>query len=461
MNINNTVQGLRDNKLKRDLGFFSTTAIIIGQMVGSGIYMTPQGLAELANPKVAILAMIITGCGALALALSFAKLGECLPVSGSAVAYTRAAFGELPSFLVGWSYWCGCWIGNGAIIMGGLSYASYFIPTLSQNSIYTFLIAAFIIWVYTFINIRGVKKAGSINLILTIVKLLPFVVFIAIAIPNFDVQNINTISSPEVEGFGVLSIAMAYTLWSFTGFEGASVNAGEVKNTKIIKQATILGTGFVVILYLILVILAAGNMSQPDLASSSSPFSDIIQNATGAYWAGGFISLGVCVSALGCIGAWIISSARIAYSLGEQELFPKLFAKVHYKYQTPYAALIINATLMTGIMFLSYITNQGGVYNFLVLLAVMSLLVFYAFGAASEIMLLAKKEVPLNPFNFIKNSVLGLIALIYAFYTIYGSGAEVVMYGFLFMLAGIPFYIYVKFQNNQEIELRERVCRRS
>lgn len=444
----NNLDNNQGERLKRDLGLFATTAIIMGQMIGSGIYMTPQGLAQLSNPKVSILALCITGIGTMLLALCFARLGERMPISGSAIVYTRKAFGKFPGFLVGWSYWCGCWIGNGAIILGGISYASYFFPTLSENGLYKFLIATLIIWLYTIINIRGIKGAGNINLILTIIKLLPLLVFIVVAIPNFNTENLQTVSSAEVKGFTVLPIAIAYTLWSFTGFEGASVNAGEVKDVKVVRQATIIGTGTVIMLYLLLIILAAGNMSQSELALSSSPFSDIIFKATGGYWAGGFISLGVCLSAFGCIGAWIISSARIAYSLGEQELFPSIFAKVHRSYKTPYIGLIVNAILMTIVMFLGYITNQGSLYNFLVLLAVMSLLIFYTFGAASEIMLLAKKSISFNPFSFIKNSFIGLAAFSYAVYTIYGSGAEVVMYGFLLILIGMPIYIYVQLKNN-------------
>lgn len=437
--------------LKRDLGLFATTAIIMGQMIGSGIYMTPQGLAELSNPRAAILAMLITGAGTMLLALCFARLGEKMPVSGSAVVYTRKAFGDFPAFLVGWSYWCGCWIGNGAIILGGISYASYFLPVLSHSGLYQFIISVVIIWIYTLINIRGIREAGNINLILTAVKLLPLAVFIIVAIPNFNLSNLSTISSPKVDGFSVLPVAIAYSLWAFTGFEGASVNAGEVRDVRTVRKATILGTGSVIFIYLLLILLSAGNMPQQELAASSSPFSDIIFKATGGYWAGGFISLGVCVSAFGCIGAWIISSARIAFSLGEQELFPKGFAKVHPKYQTPYFGLIANAILMSFIMFLGYITNRGGLYNFLVLLAVMSLLIFYTFGAASYIILIAKKSEPLNPFLFMKNSILGLTAFFYSVYTIYGSGAEVVMYGFLLMLIGMPFYIYVQLKNSGKV----------
>lgn len=449
MNVkrNNLGEGLLE--LKRDLGLFSTIAIIMGQMIGSGIFMTPQGLAQLANPKAAILAMIITGSGTVLLALCFSKLGQRMPVSGSAVVYTKEAFGDLPAFFVGWSYWCGCWIANGAIILGGISYATYFFPILAKNGLYRGIICIGIIWLYTLINIRGVKQAGYVNLFLTIAKLLPLLAFLVIAIPHFNASNLNTVSSPSVSGFSVLPVAIAYTLWSFTGFEGASMNAGEVKDLKTIRSATIIGTSLVFILYMLLIVVAAGNMSQAGLAESKSPFADIIHNVTGGYWAGGFISLGVCISAFGCVGAWIISSARVAFSLGEQGLFPESFSRVHPKYRTPHFALIINAILMSIVMLIGCITNQGSLYNFLVLFATMSLLVFYTFGAASEIMIFADKTKAHNPFIFAKNSLLGIAAFAYGVYTIFGSGAEVVMYGFIFMLIGIPVFIYVQLKKEK------------
>ncbi|MDF3001189.1 MAG: amino acid permease-associated region [Bacillota bacterium] len=419
-------------------------AIIVGQMIGTGIYMLPQGFAQLSNPKVSFLGLVITGLGTVFLAVSFARLGERSPVTGSAVAYTKEAFGDLPAFIVGWSYWCGCWIANGAIIVGGISYAGYFFPALANSSLSQIVLSVVVIWIYTAINYFGVKAAGNLNLILTLVKLVPLLLFMVIAAFHIDPQNYSTVSSPDVSGISTLPIAVAFALWSFIGFEGASVNAGEVKDAATVKKATLIGTIFVVLIYLILIILAAGNMPQDKLVASTSPFSDIIQQATGGYWAGGLISLGVVISAFGCIGAWILSGARVAYSLGEQGLFPKKFARTHPKYRTPDFALLLNGVLMSVVMFLSYFNTSISIYNFLVLLAVVSYLVFYAFGAASDLMLSIQFRRPLNIMDFIRKGTVSLIAFYYSVYTVFGSGAEYVMYGFLLILIGIPFFIYVK-----------------
>ena len=167
--------------LKRDLGLFSATAIGISQMIGTGIYMAPQGLASMANPKAAILACFIVGIGTLLMALSFGRIGEKLPVSGSAIVYTKAAFGDTASFIVGWSYWWSNLLGISAIAIGTLAYGAYFIPGLAENKIAIFLAGSAIVWLYTLINIRGIKGAGKLNLVLTVVKLIPLLVFFVIA----------------------------------------------------------------------------------------------------------------------------------------------------------------------------------------------------------------------------------------------------------------------------------------
>ena len=434
----------RSGRLKREIGLCSATAIIVGQMIGTGIYMLPQGFAQLSNPKTAFIGLLITGIGTAFLAVSFARLGKRNPVSGSAIAYTQEAFGDLPAFIVGWSYWCGCWIANGAIIMGGISYAGYFFPALKTNTLLQIVFAIAVIWIYTAINYFGVKAAGNLNLVLTFAKLIPLALFIAVASFHVDPQNYNTVSSPELKGLSSLPIAVAFALWSFIGFEGASVNAGEVKDAATVKKATLIGTIFVIITYLALIVLAAGNMSQSELAVSTSPFSDIIQQAMGGYWAGGLISLGVVISAFGCIGAWILSGARVAYSLGEQGLFPQKFARIHPRFHTPDFALLLNAILMTAVMLLSYFNSSISIYNFLVLLAVMSFLVFYAFGAAADLMLSIRSEEPIRFLTFIRKGAVSLIAFYYSVYTVFGSGPEYVMYGFLLILIGFPFFIFVK-----------------
>lgn len=194
--------------------------------------MAPQGLAEASNPKTTIMAWIITAVGSMLLALSFANLGVKMPQTGGPIVYTKKAFGDFPAFLIAWTYWIGSWVGNAAIITAFMNYLSYFFPILNQNRPLAFLISSLILWILTYINYRGVKEAGIVSIITTILKILPLIIFSFIALSHFDISNFNTVSSKEVSTFSTLPAAIAITLWSFVGLESATIPAGEIKILK-------------------------------------------------------------------------------------------------------------------------------------------------------------------------------------------------------------------------------------
>lgn len=438
------------NGLRRELGSFAIIAIIIGQMIGSGIYMTPQGLAEISSPIAAVLAMLVTGVGTIFMAISYSKLNKRGAVTGSIIVYTKEAFGDMPAFWVGWCYWCGCWIANGAIAVAAVSYFSYFVPTLSGNMTVQFIVVVGIIWFYTLLNMKGVKAAGYFNLIITILKLVPLALFIIIAIKGFDASNLATVSSDELKGFSTLPAAVAYCLWCYIGFEGATVNAGEARDEKRIGRVTIISSVIVMLLYIVIIMLSSGAMPQGELVKSASPLADVMQRVTGGYWTGAIVSIGGSLSAFGCVGAWILSAGRASYSLASINLLPKIFAKTSEKNGAPTAALLINGILMTIVMAISYFGKNGTVYNFLVMLSVTSFLVFYLFGVSAELYLTGKDMKGQGLGKYLKTSIFSILGFIYAMYTIYGSGADYVFAGFLLLLAGIPFFIAIKLGEKNE-----------
>lgn len=437
-----------NNNLKRELSLSAATAIVVGNMIGSGIFTAPQSLAQAANPLTTILAWIITGAGSLLLALTFANLGSKYPETGGPIVYTQKAFGEFPAFLIAWTFWIGSWIGNSAIITAIIRYLTYFFPILSNNNTLSFIVASAFLWLVTFINIAGVKKAGFIGLITTILKLAVILVFAGIALYGFNSEYLSTYSSTEVQGFNTLPNAIAITLWSFVGLEGAALSAGEIENPeKNIKRSTLLGTILAAVIYLILSILAMGGLPQDALAASDAPLADIINNITGSSWGGNFISLGIIISAVGATSGWILTTARAAYAAGTDGLFPKFFGEVHHKYKTPVNALIVSSLCTNLLLILNYVSDLTNAFNFMINLATLSFIPAYAFSACAEIILTYKKDRKVNLVQFCKHGFLSLLAFFYAIYIIYGSGAESAMWVFILMLIGIPFYIYKKLQS--------------
>jgi len=437
-----------EKELKRELGLLPATAIVVGNMIGSGIFMAPQGLAAASNPKTTIIAWIITALGSMLLALSFANLGVKIPKTGGPIVYTREAFGEFPAFLIAWTYWIGSWVGNAAIITAFMNYLSYFFPVFSQSKPLAFLTSSLILWALTYINYRGVKEAGIVSMITTVLKILPLIVFSVIALTRFNISYFNTVSSNEVSGISTLPAAIAITLWSFVGLESATIPAGEIKDPeRNIKLSTIYGTLITVAIYLAISILAIGAMPQDMLANSNAPLADIINYATGQKWGGTLIALGAVISTLGATSGWILITARSSFAAAEDKLFPKVFAKVHPKFNTPSASLIISGIAANILLVMNYVSSLTSAFNFMLLLATLSFLPAYSFTAAAEILLLRNKDKNFNLINFIKSSFISILAFAYSIYAIYGTGAEVVMYGFILMLIGIPFYVYQKIQN--------------
>lgn len=436
--------------LKRELGLVAATSIVIGNVIGSGIFMSPATMARVSNPKAAIVAWLITAIGSIFIGLNFANLGSKIPKTGGPIAYTRAAFGDFAAYLIAWTYWVGAWVGNAAIITAFMSYFTYFVPGAANPTI-SFIITSAILWLFTLVNLYGVKNAGIISVVTTVLKVGALVVFIIIALFKFNPKYFNTISSTSPQGWSGIAPGIGVALWAFVGIESATIPAGEIKNPeRNVKLSTIYGTIIVAVIYILISVVSMGGMNQEALANSNAPFADIINNATGATWGGTFIAVGAVISTLGAISGWLLTTARCAYGAAEDKIFPKVFSRVSGKYNTPTAALIISGILTNLVLILNYTEGLKSAFDFMTLLATLAFLPAYSFCAVAEILLLVKHSKDFNLWNFLKNSFLSLLAFAYSIYAIYGTGMETVTWGFILMLLGIPLYVYLMLQNNKE-----------
>ena len=449
MKNNKRVENLEGSNLKRELGLMAAIAIVVGNIIGSGIFMAPASLAAVTNPKTAMIAWIITAIGSILIALSFANLGSAMPKTGGPIVYTRAAFGDFAAFLIAWTYWIGAWVGNAAIITAFMSYLTYFFPQ-ANTPIIAFLLTSAILWTFTIINILGVKEAGIVGIITTVLKIIPLIVFLIIGLMEFNPEYLTTITDPKLSGLSTLPAAIAITLWAFVGLESATVPAGEIKNPeKNIRYSTIFGTLISAIIYILISVVAMGAMNQAELAQSKAPLADIINAATGATWGGNFIAIGAIISTLGATSGWILTTGRSAYAASKDNLFPKVFGKINPRFNTPVASLVISGICANILLILNYVGSLRSAFDFMILLGTLAFLPSYAFSAAAEIVLLRKQSKEFNIWNFLKNSFISILAFGYSIYAIYGTGSEVVMYGFILMLVGIPFYLYMMLQNNK------------
>lgn len=431
--------------LKRDLGLGAATAIVIGNMIGSGIFTAPQSLAACSNPTSSIIAWIITAVGSLFLALVFAKLGSIYPKTGGPIVYTRLAYGEFPAFLIAWTLWIGMWIGNAAIITAIVRYLTIFFPAIGHNGLLAFGISSGILWFFTYINYKGVKEAGYVGIITTIAKIAVLIVIIVVAVIGFNFEYLKTASAPEHEGFSSVPMAVAITLWAFIGLESASVTGGEIKNPqRNIRLSTIIGFVITALIYITTSVVAMGAMPQSELATSAAPMSDIINRITGGTWGGWFIAIGVIIAAGGTTSGWLLTTARSSFAAGEENLFPKFFSKVHPKYSTPVTSLIVSGILANLLLVLNYVFSLTKAFDFMILLATLAFIPAYSFSAAAQVLLTSRPEDGWK--RVAKASIIPALAFAYCIYAAYSAGADVVMYCFILLLIGIPFYVVMRLQ---------------
>ena len=431
---------MENKNLKKEISLFMATMLVCGNMIGSGVFMLPATLAQVSGPLATMIAWIITTLGSVLIAISFANLGSKYPTTGGAYKYTKEAFGEFAGFLSAWLYWNGSWIGNAAIIVAVTSYSTAIMPFLNKP-LYAIIYSSVVLWGFTIVNIIGVKQAGKIQTLATVFKIAFFGIFIVLAFFSFDSSNMLPLL-PEGKGLSTIPLAATATLWAFVGMESATVTAGEIKDPeKNVRKSTIYGLLISAVIYLVISIVSMGAMSNADLALSQAPLTDILTNVIGSS-VGKILTIAIVISIIGTIIGWLLSTARISYAAGADGVFPKFFGTIHPKYGTPVNSLLVSAFLVNVLLVMNYQKGMVSSFTFITILATLSFLPVYLLTAAAEIMLMFKDSTEFSLWIFIKKSIVPMLAFVYTIWTIYGSGAEIAMWGFILMLLGIPFYIY-------------------
>ena len=431
-----------ERKLKRSMGLWMATALVVGNMIGSGIFLLPAALAATAGP-ISILGWIFTGAGALLLALVFANLGRALPRTGGPYAYAKRAFGDFIGFQTAWGYWIAVWAGNAAIAVAFVGYLAIFWPEVASNNLLGALVGIALIWTFTATNILGARESGHVQLVTTVLKFVPLAIIGIVGLFFIDGDNY-TPFSPEGHSISLLSTTAALTLWAFIGLESATVPADEVKNPeRTIPRATIIGTVLATVLYIVATASLMGIMPTAELAASTSPFAD----AAGVIFGGGWdkvIAVVALIATAGALNGWILLQGRVPLAAAEDGMFPRRFANVHGKRRTPVFGLVVSSALATGLMLMNYTKGLVDAFTFVILLATLTTLVPYAYSAGAQLWLWLVERETFNPKHLVRDSVVALLAFAYSVWAIAGAGDDIVTKGFLLMLAGVPVYIAMR-----------------
>ena len=428
------------------IGLLTTTSLVVGNMIGVGIFVLPAVLSSYGS--ISLLGWIFTATGALILAKIFSNFSRIIvSKSGGPYIYSKAGFGDFIGFLVAWGYWIACWVGNGAVAIAIIGAASFFIPELATNSILSVSLGLALIWMFTWINARGIKESGKIQLITTIFKILPLLFVIIVGLFFFEFDNFPTFNLTGESNFSAISAVATLTLYAFLGIECATIPAGNIENPdKTIPKATMLGTIIVTILYILGTVVLFGVLPLDILQNSPAPFAEAAKIIGGNY-GGYFVAVGVLISGIGVLNGWILITGQISMATAKDDLFPEFFKKEN-KNGAPVNGFIIGGVLSSIVMLMNYTEGLVEQFEFIVQLTVLVILMPYLFTAASYALIVIEKK--LHTKSWIKTFILSALGFAYSLWAIYGSGYETVFYGFLLMLIGIPVYIYMKWIKNKE-----------
>lgn len=427
----------------KKLGMWMSTSLVIGNMIGAGVFLMPSALA--AYGGISIFGWIFSSIGALLLAKVFGHLSTLIPnKNGGPYIYSRIGLGDFAGFLVAWGYWISTWVGNAAITIAFVGAMSVFFPVLNQNSVIAVMVGLGTIWFLTWINSKGVRESGKLQLLTTILKIVPLLVVILGGFFFFDINNFIPFNSSGKSNLSAIAVTATLTLYAFLGVESATVPAGNVENPeKTIPRATMLGTIITTLIYILGTLVVMGMIPSNLLANSPAPFADAMAIITNE-WGRNLVAAGAAISAFGALNGWILIQGQIAMAIAKDDLFPRVFRKEN-KNGVPFLGLIIGSVLTSAVMLMNYADGLVEQFKFLILLTTLCSLIPYLFTSVAYVLIVIGKKLPNQ--KWVPVIGVGGLAFLYSLWAIYGSGEQAVFYGFLLLLAGIPFYIWMKWRN--------------
>ena len=416
---------------KRPLGFWSATALVVGSMIGSGTFMLPAALAPYGAAS--LVGWAITLCGALLLAVTFAALARRWPQTGGPYVYARNAFGELPGFVVAWSYWISMWCAIAAIAVAFAGSIGAIFPALTSTPLHAASCSLGALWLCAGINLLGMREAGRMQLLTTVLKVVPLLLFGLVALWFIDSSHYVPFNPSEQSLGGVAAATVALTLWAMIGLEAATVPADSVEDApRTISRATVAGTAIAGVATVLACTTVLGLLPADVLAASSAPMAD----AAAALWgatAGHVLAVVMAISCLGALNGWTLLAAQLPLAAARDAVLPAAFAHEN-KRGTPAFGVLVSAGLASVLVIANYNRSLVDLFTFSVLLSTAATLLPYLVGALAW----------LWRGSGLASRLAAAGALLFSTYAVIGVGAEALLWGVALVLAGLPLYAWMR-----------------
>ena len=435
------------------LGVFGLAGIVVSSMIGGGIFSLPQNMAQSASVGGVLLAWLITGLGIWFIANTFRLLADLKPDLTSGIyIYARNGFGPYMGFNIGWSYWLCQIFGNVGYAVITMDALNYFFPGVftGGNNLASIIGGSVLIWGFNWLVLRGVQQATQINLIATIAKIVPLILFCIIMLFVFHLDRFDFDFWGNLTQFKLGSVgeqvknSMLVTLWAFIGIEGAVVLSGRAASQKDVGRATVMGFLGCLIIYVLLSVLPYGFMTQAQLAGIANPSTaGVLEHVVGP-WGAWLMNIGLIVAILSSWLSWTMITAQMPQSMAENGTFPKIFSRENSK-GAPSVSLWVTSLLMQLAMLLVYFSNNA--WN--TMLSITGVMVLPAYLMSCLYLWKITDEENITQTSRWSAKITGILGSVYAIWLIYAAGLKYMLMAVVFIALGLPIYLTVKGRNRQ------------
>ena len=435
---------MQDNK--KQLGLWTSTSLVIGNMIGAGVFMMPATLASFGG--ISLVGWVCASLGAFLLSKVFANLSKLLPAAdGGPYAYSQKGLGDFAGFLVAWCYLVSVWCTNAAITVSFISAMSTFIPALATNSLLAAFTGLATIWFLTWINSLGILTSGKLQLVTTILKIVPIVLIGLAGLFYIQWDNFLPFNASGTSNVSAITATTTLTFFAFLGIECATIPSGSVANSaSTVAKATTLGTLIATVVYILSTVSIMGMIPAAQLKTSVTPFADaavMIWGSGAQYW----VSAGVAIAAFGALNGYILIQGQLPAAIANDKLFPMIFARQNSK-GVPAMGVVISSVFVSIFMVMNYTKGLVAQFQFLILLTTSTIIIPYVFCTAS-FMILRLRKTFISSLAKITAILLACLTFVFCIWIMLGLGQETVFWGFFLTLFSVPIYVYAIWRRDQ------------
>ena len=432
---------------KKQLGLWTSTSLVVGNMIGAGVFMMPSTLSSFGG--ISLIGWVCSALGAFLIAKVFAHLSKLLPAAdGGPYAYSQKGLGDFAGFLVAWGYLVSVWCTNAAITVSFISAMSTFFPSLATSPILAIGVGLATIWFLSWINSLGILTSGILQLVTTILKIVPIVLIGLAGLFYIQWSNFLPFNASGTSTIAAITATTTLTFFAFLGIECATIPSGSVANSAAtVAKATTLGTLIATVVYILSTVSIMGMIPAAQLKHSVTPFADaavIIWGQGAKYW----VSAGVAISAFGALNGYILIQGQLPYAVAKDELFPQIFTKKN-KQGVPVYGIVISSIFVSIFTAMNYTKGLVEQFQFLILLTTSTILIPYVFCTASYL-LMRFSVVGITKNIFTGAIVLAALTFIFCIWIMLGLGYETVFWGFVLTMSSVPIYVFAIWKRDQK-----------